>query len=335
MKKSVFLTIFLFTFLFVPISALADETLGDFHFNAKESSHPLDRVNSKGEVTKYEDYSNKNLTFINETKSFQGSGELNPIFVGDLLNKGFLETTQPLVKDVTTNEVAPFVVIGPDGRTRVENTTVFPYSAITYISLEWADGSRGSCTGTLIGIDRVLTNGHCVVNPTTQRGIMSATVYPGVSGSTALFGAYNAIDYYVTSHWINTGAISQDYAVLVLSPSNGRHAGERAGYAGIRQVTNILNQNIGIYGYPGDLIRRDGAINQYGMRGNVASEDSQVAYYTIDTAPGQSGSAMLNTSNQVIGVHSSGYSDRNGNPVRNGGPKMSSSMFEFVSNALN
>lgn len=65
------------------------------------------------------------------------------------------------------------------------------------------------------------------------------------------------------------------------------------GYAGIRQVTNILNQNIGIYGYPGDLIRRDGAINQYGMSGNVASEDSQVAYYTIDTAPGQLGSAMV------------------------------------------
>lgn len=64
----------------------------------------------------------------------------------------------------------------------------------------------------------------------------------------------------------------------------------------------------------------DEAINQYGMRGNVTDEDSQIVYYTIDTAAGQSRSAMLNTNNQVIGVHSSGYSDRNGNPLFNEGP---------------
>lgn len=331
-----FLVVFLFAFLLVPISAFAEGSLGEFNFDQKKSSHPLDKVNSKGEVIKYEDYSKKSIDLINETDSFKGSGELNPIFVGDLLEIDFQELMPPRINDDNRKrEITPFVIIGPDGRAMVNDTTMFPFSTITYITLEWADGSRGTCTGTLIGRDRVLTNGHCVVNAQTQRGIVSATVHPGVSESTAWFGAYNAIDYFVTSNWINTGSISEDYAVLVLAQSNGRHAGDRAGFAGIRQVNNILNQNIGIFGYPGDLIREDEAINQYGMRGNVTNEDSQIAYYTIDTSPGQSGSAMLNTNNQVIGVHSSGYTDRDNNPLFNGGPKMNNFMFEFVSSAIN
>lgn len=278
----------------------------------------------------------KSMILKNETESFNGTGEVNPIFVGDLLKKDYMELMPPIRnKDVINNEITPFVVIGADDRKIVENTRVFPFSSISYIELEWADGRRGSCTGTLIGKDRVLTNGHCVVNPDTKRGITKATVYPGVSETTAWFGSYNTIDYFVTSNWINTGSISEDFAVLVLSPSNGSNAGERAGFAGIRQVTNILNQNIGIFGYPGDLISKKESIDQYGTRGNITSEDSSIVNYKIDTAPGQSGSALLNTNNQVIGIHSSGYLDQNGNPLWNGGPKMNSYMYQFVSGALN
>jgi len=332
MKKNIFQFVFLLIFLLVPISVFAEEPLGDFNFNPKESSHPYDIVNSKGEVIKYGDYSKNSINLNNETESFIGTGELNPIFVGDLLKENYVELMPPkLNKDLTYNKITPNVVIGADGRNRVEDTAVFPFSAISYIVLEWADGSRGTCTGTLIGRDRVLTNGHCVVDPKTQKGITRATVYPGVSESTAWFGAYSVIDYFVTSNWINTGSISEDFAVLVLSSN----AGERAGFTGIRQVNNLLNQNIGIFGYPGDLINRGESIDQYGMRGNVTNEDGSIAYYTIDTAPGQSGSAFLNTNNQIVGIHSSGYTDLRGNPLYNGGPKMNNFMFQFVTEALN
>lgn len=257
-------------FLLVPTNVFAEESLGDFQFDPKESSHPYDIVNSKGEVIKYEDYSEKSVNLNNETESSKGTGELNPIFIGDLLKNDYTELIPPKSnKDFSNNKITPSVVIGKDGRKLVGDTTVFPFSTIVYIELEWTDGNRGTCTGTLIGKDRVLTNGHCVVNPKAQRGIERATVYPGVSESTAWFGSYNAIDYFVTSHWINTGSISEDFAVLVLSSSSGGNAGERAGFAGIRKVNNILNQNIGIFGYPGDLIRKHGAIDQYGMCGKL------------------------------------------------------------------
>ncbi|MGY3717940.1 trypsin-like serine peptidase [Sutcliffiella cohnii] len=336
MKKHILSSIFLLIFLLVPISVFADGSLGDFNFDPKESSHPLDRVNSKGEIIKYEEYSKKSFNLLNETENSKGTGELTPIYVEDLIKKDYSSSLTPAIdKGDTENKISPYVVIGPDGRAIVEDTTEFPFSTITFIQIEWANGRTGRCTGTLISRDRVLTNAHCVVNPQEQMGIRSATVFPGVSDSIGWFGAYNAIDYFVTSNWINTGSVSEDYAVLVLGQSNNRHAGDLAGFAGIRQVNNIIGQEIGIFGYPGDLIERDGAINQYGMRGNITEEDNQVAYYTIDTARGQSGSALLNVNNQVIGVHSSGYTDRNGDPIINGGPKMSNSMFQFVSNSLN
>lgn len=60
-------------------------------------------------------------------------------------------------------------------------------------------------------------------------------------------------------------------------------------------------------------------------------ENSFLAFYEIDTYGGQSGSAMLNSSNQIIGVHNGGY-DLNSNNVMdaNGGPKMTKPMYDFV-----
>lgn len=60
------------------------------------------------------------------------------------------------------------------------------------------------------------------------------------------------------------------------------------------------------------------------MAGKVASESKNVAYYTIDTYNGQSGSALFNTSGQIIGVHNAWYGDVNG------GPKMTKPFRDFI-----
>lgn len=342
MKKSIVQSIFLFILLLIPVSVFAEDSLGTFNFDPSKISHPYDMVNSKGEVIKYENYSKNSLIRINETPSIEGSGKIDPVYLGDKLEipnefSNFLPPSYILNDtdlDKNNNLISPFGVIGDDGRRIVADTGQLPFSAISYIELSWADGSEGFCTGTLIGRNRVLTNAHCVIDPETQRGISSGMVYPGVSESTPWFGGYNIVDYYVASNWISTGLIAEDFAVLVLSATNNRHAGDVAGTLGIRQVTNLLDNNIGIYGYPSDLIQNTLQIDQYGMRGRVTQEDTSTAFYEIDTAPGQSGSALLNANNQIVGVHSSGYYNNSGTPILNGGPKMNSYMFTFVSNAL-
>ena len=337
MKKSITQSIFIFILLLIPVSVFAEDSLGSFNFDPSKVSHPYDMVNSKGEIIKYKDYSKSSLIRMNETPSTKGSGKIDPIYFGEKIEipNDFSDQPNYIINDtdVDNNLISPFIVIGNDGR-EIVDTDELPFSAISYLELSWANGSGGTCTGTLIGRNRVLTNAHCVIKPGTQQGISSAIVYPGVSGSTAWFGGYNVVDYYVTSNWISTGSITEDFAVLVLSATNNRHAGDVAGTLGIRRVTNLLNTNIGIFGYPGDLIQAAEEINQYGMRGRVTNEDNSTAFYEIDTAGGQSGSALLNASNQVVGVHSSGYSNSNGTPIFNGGPKMTTYMFDFVSSAL-
>lgn len=66
-----------------------------------------------------------------------------------------------------------------------------------------------------------------------------------------------------------------------------------------------------------------------GMSGTVSEESTSIAYYSLDTAGGQSGSAILNSSNQVIGVHNAGYRRTDGTQI-NGGPKMTKPMVDFI-----
>lgn len=340
MKKNTFKFFFMFIFLLVPMHVFAEGSLGNFSFDASQVSHPYDMINSKGEVIKYEEYSNDNAQFNNEIPSVEGTGEISPVQIDSLIeNHSYIDITPPpvIINDDSIASapilITPRIVIGDDSREKVENTKEFPYSAITYIELEWPDGTSGSCTGTLIGKNKVLTNGHCVIDPKTKDSITSAKVYPGVNNNVGLFGSYNVNDYAVAANWATTGSSSEDFAVLVLDVSkDNKQAGDVAGTLGIRQVNTLLNQNIDIFGYPGDLMQVSGEISQFGMGGYITREDASVAFYTIDTAPGQSGSALINRDNQIVGVHRGSFVI-NGNPM-NGGPKMNTYMFNFVSKAL-
>ncbi|EON72442.1 trypsin-like serine peptidase [Lysinibacillus sphaericus] len=339
MKKITFKFFFMLMFLLVPMNVFAEGSLGNFSFDPSQASHPYDMVNSKGEVIKYEEFENSNSQFNNEIPSIQGTGEISPVQIDSIIEShSYIDLTPPpvIINDFISNDpiqISSRIVIDEDSRKKVENTKELPYSAITYIEIQWPDGTGGSCTGTLIGKNKVLTNGHCVIKPETKESITSAKVYPGVNNSVGLFGSYNVNDYYVAANWASTGSSSEDFAVLVLDVSkDNKQAGDVAGSLGIKQVNNLLNQNIDIYGYPGDLMQASGEISQFGMRGNITREDASVAFYTIDTAPGQSGSALINTDNQIVGVHRGSFVI-NGNPI-NGGPKMNTYMFNFVSKAL-
>ncbi|QHA38751.1 trypsin-like serine protease (plasmid) [Rossellomorea marisflavi] len=321
MKKYYFFLLLVLGLILMPVTSLA---------NDKESKnvHPNDMVNSKGEVIKYEDYKKylENSSTLEQNTSFNGSGKVLP------------ERDLPdFKKDKPYKSVSPFnfeksyapnVVIGQDGRKVVTDTSVNPYRQITYIELDWGD-SWGWCSGTLIGKDTVLTNGHCVVDPSKQKGITSGYVIPGLNENHYSYGAYQVVDYFVPSHWINNGSSTHDYAVLKLAPYMGQNAGDVAGYRPIKQVNNVVNQSIKLYGYPQDRIDSTGRVSQWGMSGSIGREDTALAFYQIDTYRGQSGSALLNSSNEIIGVHRGSYGFSDGKTY-NGGPKMTKPVYDFI-----
>ncbi|MBU5467212.1 hypothetical protein KQI49_10305 [Virgibacillus sp. MSJ-26] len=51
----------------------------------------------------------------------------------------------------------------------------------------------------------------------------------------------------------------------------------------------------------------------------------------MDTNKGQSGSAVLNNSNEIVALHSSGFMFDD-HSLANGGPKMTSSVVKFIKN---
>lgn len=326
MKKYYFSTLLLVVFLLIPLTAFADE------FDSQNDSHPYDMVNSKGEVIKYEDYMKKlnASSSVKMNENYNGNGKILP--ERKLPNYKKYKPYKILDSSVPSEAIqqlfTPYVVIGQDGRRVVEDATVSPFKQISYIELEWA-GGWGWCTGTLIGKDTVLTNGHCVVDPDTHQGIRGAYVFPGLNNNHYRYGAYEVVDYFVTSHWINTGDSAQDFAVLKLAPYYGNNAGDVAGYLPIKQVTNIANQTIKVYGYPSDKISNTGTYSQWGMSGSVEREDTSLAFYQLDTFNGQSGSALLNNANEIVGVHRGGYSFTDGQTF-NGGPKMIKPVYDFI-----
>ncbi|MED4988000.1 MULTISPECIES: trypsin-like serine peptidase [Parageobacillus] len=315
--------LFLLCLLLIPLTSFANEI---------EDYHPYDMVNSKGEVIKYADYIKKlNTSSTREKKeNYNGTGEILPMRqLPDYKKyKPYKSLNPSTTSEAIEKLIFPYVVIGDDGRRVVEDTSASPFKQISYIELEW-DNFWGWCTGTLIGKDTVLTNAHCVIDPYTKQGIRSAYVIPGLNNNHYSYGAYEVVDYFVTSHWINTGDSSQDFAVLKLAPYLGKNAGDVAGYLPIRQVTNIVNQTIKIYGYPADKINATGTFSQWGMSGSVEREDTNLAFYKLDTYNGQSGAAMLNSSNEIVGVHRGGYVFSDGQTF-NGGPKMIKPVYDFI-----
>ncbi|NWO04421.1 MAG: DUF4214 domain-containing protein [Alteromonadaceae bacterium] len=68
----------------------------------------------------------------------------------------------------------------------------FPYSSVTYIEARYADGSRVSGSGVLVGKNDVLTAAHLVYDPITDSLAEQITVYPGRDGSSVPFGSFEA-----------------------------------------------------------------------------------------------------------------------------------------------
>lgn len=71
--------------------------------------------------------------------------------------------------------------------------TTFPYRAITYVVVEWPNGSRSAGSGVVVGQNDVLTAMHVVFNSDRGGWASSVTIYPGADTKPSLvtpFGAF-------------------------------------------------------------------------------------------------------------------------------------------------
>lgn len=153
-----------------------------------------------------------------------------------------------------------------------------------------ASSSAKYCSGSLIGTNLFLTAGHCVGSGTL--GDYVAMNYERAAGSTTLLTQYH----YRVNAILEDELGGLDYAILRLDGTPG----STWGVASVATSDPSTGAMITIIGHPNRLPKKIEA-------GTVSSfSTNYLRYGNLDTLGGSSGSGILNSSGQVVGVHTNG-----------------------------
>ncbi|HEX6594164.1 MAG TPA: trypsin-like peptidase domain-containing protein [Bacillota bacterium] len=275
---------------------------------------------------------------------FVSADDNNSVLKNEFNIEDFVDTSKPFKMEngemVDTLEyfedgiesITPYLVIGKDGRKKVANPFVVPYKPMTYLLLEF-DDYISACSGTLVANYKVLTNAHCLAEENLKTGKLTGNK---VNVAVALTGVKD--NHYSQAYWgksyhypggYDKGIVALDYGVIALEKDSRPAPGITNGTLPIKTVKNLSNnQSLKVYGYPGD---KTPPLDLWGMKGNLLGQSGTIAYYDMDTYNGQSGSAVLNNSNEIVVLHSSGFMFDD-HSLANGGPKMTNSVVKFIKN---
>jgi len=174
----------------------------------------------------------------------------------------------PLIEDLkpATTAVFPAVLVDafvhePDGRTRVPPAgTSGIAKGVVYLDLTLSDGSRGHCTGTLVGPAVVLTAAHCIKAKQGEPAFTQIRVVPGKDGLSEPLGSQLAQTVIVPEGWV-VASDAEDYYLdigLLVLPDRALtdKAGTSAGKVAALGFGKLRHPQLKprLTGYPGDCL---------------------------------------------------------------------------------
>ncbi len=219
------------------------------------------------------------------------------------------------------------VVIGPDQRVRVTNTTSWPWRVQGHIIITFPNNQVYIGSGTLVNRHHVLTAGHCVYSTADGGWAKSVAFEAARNDGSRPYGIVYATRLLSVTGWTNDHNEDYDMGMLVL----GSDVGAQAGWFGVITGPDSLLQNyrVNVSGYPGDK----GGAQLWTMADVVKSVSAERIGYEIDTAGGQSGSGVWSTwagqvGEKVAAIHTTGSSSGNG------GTRISRPKFDRIVNWL-
>jgi glutamyl endopeptidase len=199
------------------------------------------------------------------------------------------------------------IVIGTDERRQITATAKYPWRASASLLITARDGSRWIGTAWFIGPHTLMTAGHCVFirssDPERHGWARSIEVMPGRNGREMPFGRVTSTVLRSVTGWTDDGEQDYDYGAIIL-PTN---LGETTGWFGfgVYDDATLLASVGNVAGYPGD--KPSGTMWYDAKR--ISSVGPRRASYEIDTAGGQSGSAVyriLNDTRRAFAIHAYG-----------------------------
>ncbi|TVR69248.1 MAG: serine protease [Sphaerobacteraceae bacterium] len=240
------------------------------------------------------------------------SSPVPPGYLPSLGTSALLDTEPDHPRASDDDEQASLeAIFGNDERQRVTPTTDFPASGIAQVTMFNNGTPYGTCTGTFVGPDTVLTAAHCLYTDETEFAT-SVTVVPGRDGVKEPFGYQWASEAWIPNEWITIGNPYWDWGMLRLPDKS---LGNEVGWfdIGVLATQSLESSSFNpiVTGYPGDNDKPSGTM-WTSTKPSFTSVTDQYLFYTIDTTPGQSGAAVRRGSDQsVVGIHMGSMSSVN------------------------
>lgn len=206
------------------------------------------------------------------------------------------------------------IVNSKDGRTKVTDTNLHPYSFQGQLITTFEDGTVGYGSGTVVGNHHVLTAGHNIYH-SKYGWAKSVKFIPGLNEHFQPFGEVHGARIYTFKNWVGKRLACNDIALVILDQSIGKKTG-RAELLLSEDGSKVLGETIEVSGYPEDKnpSKEQNKWQMWTMTSKVKGHDCHRIFYDIDTFKGQSGSGILiNHTNHycLIGVHVRGEENHN------------------------
>jgi len=206
-------------------------------------------------------------------------------------------------------------VHGVDNRVVVPDTAMIPWRCICHLQVVFEDGVKGYGTGWLAGPRTVITAGHCVYDPRSNKRAAEIYITPGRNGPIGPYGQFVSSDYAVMEGWPDPKRPERDLAAIALPEDDANFPGGpgvRLGFFGVAAFSqpklDMLLVNTS--GYPLEARKPFGT--QWYNAGRIKGVFDGYLTYMIDTEGGQSGSPVFfydesEDQRLVVAVHTTGY----------------------------
>lgn len=284
---------------------------------------------SEDQTTQTENTSNDNLTTKNDDNYSEdviskGEKEIDSDDNGNLyLNEE--DDVQVNIDDRDNHDIES--IVDTDDRKIIEDLNKVPNKSIVFIKSYLDEINYISGTGFMIDDYTVLTAAHVVTLENKDVELKKIIVNAGYKDGKATLGTARVIKTYVLPEWLKTRYHYYDMALLILDQPLGKKLGK------LKIIDKSeIGEIISTSGYPGsnkkskDRIKRG---NQYYSSGTIVKINDYKLYYDLDTEKGQSGSPVFNSNNDVIAIHTKGFSEHS-NIRLNSGSRLSSKNIEKI-----